>query len=124
MDDFYLHLHCGDSLVTHTDNHAGDFVVDLPKTYQLDGHWGCALTEIAMSIHGQNSTERQRYLRSLLHSLCSNVILTSFLPRRHERLQQRKVRRKRSKSTEIHKRNADLMTASNMARENSTHSEH
>ena len=31
----YLYLYCGDSLATHTDIHAGDFVVDLPKTYYV-----------------------------------------------------------------------------------------
>jgi hypothetical protein len=71
MDDFYLYLHCGDSLAVHTDNHAGDFVVDLPKTYKLDGHWGCALTEIAMSTHTEQKTDRLY--------VCSNLIKESYV---------------------------------------------
>ena len=71
MDDFYLYLHCGDSLAAHTDNHAGDFVVDLPKTYKLDGHWGCALTVIAMSTHTEQKTDRLY--------VCSNLIKESYV---------------------------------------------
>ncbi|VDH91738.1 Hypothetical predicted protein [Mytilus galloprovincialis] len=48
MEDFYLHLFSGDSLSTHADNHAGDFVVDLPKRFLLEGTWECALTELAL----------------------------------------------------------------------------
>lgn len=46
MNDFYLHLYCGDSLEKHVDSHAGDFLVDLPRTYVLEGQWECALTEL------------------------------------------------------------------------------
>lgn len=49
MDAFYLFLYCGDSMSTHVDNHAGDFVVDLPKRYLLEGNWECALTELTLS---------------------------------------------------------------------------
>lgn len=37
MEDVYLHLYSGDSLKAHSDNHAGDFVVDLPKRFLLEG---------------------------------------------------------------------------------------
>lgn len=40
------------------DNHAGDFVVDLPKTYLLEGQWECALTEIALSTYLEQKTAR------------------------------------------------------------------
>jgi hypothetical protein len=36
-------------------NHAGDFVVDLPKTYLLEGRWDCALTEL--TLHPQTRQE-------------------------------------------------------------------
>ena len=49
-----------------------------------------------VSLHvGPNSTGRQRYLRSLLHSFRSRAISTPLFPRRLGRLQQRKVAGKR-----------------------------
>lgn len=72
MDDFYLHLYSGDSITTIVNNHAGDFLVDLRRTYYLDGHWECAMTEITFlsqferRIHRINictDTVEQSYVR-------------------------------------------------------------
>ena len=45
--EHYLFLGSEDAL--HPGNVPGDFIVTLPKTYRLDGHWECALLE--MSLH-------------------------------------------------------------------------
>jgi hypothetical protein len=45
--------------------------VDLPKTYQLDDHWGCALTEIAMSTHTEQKTDHLY--------VCSDLIKESYV---------------------------------------------
>jgi len=58
MDDFYLHLYCGDSLATHVNNHAGDFLVNLPRSYRLQGRWECALTEITFVSQLERLTHR------------------------------------------------------------------
>jgi hypothetical protein len=58
MEEFYLYLYCGDSLSTHVKNHAGDFVVDFPKTYLLEGLWECALTELTLHPQTELRTER------------------------------------------------------------------
>ena len=58
MDDFYLYLYCGDSLTTHVDNHAGDFIVDLPTTYLLGEGWECALNEITLFTQSDCSNHR------------------------------------------------------------------
>ena len=58
MEEFYLYLYCGFSLSTHVNNHTGDFVVDLPKTYLLEGRWECALTELTLYSQTERQTER------------------------------------------------------------------
>lgn len=58
MEDVYLHLYSGDSLKAHSDNHAGDFVVDLPKRFLLEGTWECALTELALPSQPERQTHR------------------------------------------------------------------
>ena len=37
MDNFYLFLTRDHSLLTHVNNTAGNFVVELPQRYRLDG---------------------------------------------------------------------------------------
>lgn len=58
MDDFYLHLHCTDSLLSHVDNHAGDFTVDLPRRLLLNGQWKCGLSEITFVSDFEKLTHR------------------------------------------------------------------
>jgi hypothetical protein len=71
MEEFYLYLYCGESLSTHVNNHAGDFVVDLPKTYLLEGRWECALTELTLHLQTERRTERLY--------LCSDLVQDSYL---------------------------------------------
>lgn len=71
MDNFYLHLYCGDSLTTHVNNRATDFVVDLPRTYVLNSEWECALTEIAFVPSFERITRRIY--------ICSDVIEQSYV---------------------------------------------
>lgn len=58
MDEFYLFLYCGDSISTYVNNHSGDFVVNLPKRFLLEGSWECALTEITMPSHLERQSHR------------------------------------------------------------------
>jgi hypothetical protein len=44
MDEFYLFLNSGDSLTTHVNNNAGDFVIDLPRIFKLQGGWENSLS--------------------------------------------------------------------------------
>lgn len=48
MEHFYLHLSCEDSRTRYRENHAAEFIVDLPKTYYMEGEWECALTEMSL----------------------------------------------------------------------------
>ena len=71
MEEFYLYLYCGESISTHVNNHPGDFVVDLPKTYLLEGRWECALTELTLHPQTERRTERLY--------LCSDLVQDSYL---------------------------------------------
>ena len=71
MEEFYLYLYCEDLLSTHVNNHAGDFVVDLPKTYLLEGRWECALTEL--TLHPQKKRRPERLY------LCFDLVQDSYL---------------------------------------------
>ena len=53
-------------------NHAGDFVVDLPKTYLLEGSWECALTELTLHPQTERRTERLY--------LCSDLVQEKYFP--------------------------------------------
>ena len=70
MDDFYLHLHCADSLLSHVDNHAGEFTVDLPRRFHPNGQWGCGLTEITFVSDFEKLTHRIY--------VCSNLVEDSY----------------------------------------------
>jgi len=71
MDDFYLHLHCADSLLSHFDNHAGDFTVDLPRRFLLNGQWECGLAEITFVSDFEKLANRIY--------VCSNLVEDSYL---------------------------------------------
>ena len=58
MDNFYLFLASDDSLLTHFNNTAGDFVVELPRRYRLDGSWECAISEITCVSEFEQLTHR------------------------------------------------------------------
>lgn len=77
MDEFYLYLYCGDSLKTQVDNHAGNFVVDLPKTYQMPGDWECALTELSTPTLTEEPSNRLYICTDIVEE---SHVRNSFLP--------------------------------------------
>lgn len=77
MDHFYLHLYCGDSRSTHIDNHAGDFTVNLSKTFHLEGRWECALTELTIHPQTENIIDR---LYICTDAIVESYTRNSFLP--------------------------------------------
>ena len=58
MEFFYLFLASDHSLLTHVNNTAGDFVVELPRRYRLDGSWECAISEITFVSEFEQLTDR------------------------------------------------------------------
>ena len=46
MDEFYLFINSYDSLDLYPHMRGGNFKVQLPKTYHMEGEWECALLEI------------------------------------------------------------------------------
>jgi hypothetical protein len=53
-----MFLASDDSLLTHVNNTAGDFVVELPRRYRLDGSWECAINEITFVSEFEQLTDR------------------------------------------------------------------
>ena len=58
MENVYLFLASDHSLLTHVNNTAGDFVVELPRRYRLDGSWECAISEITFVSEFEQLTDR------------------------------------------------------------------
>ena len=58
MDNVHLFLASNDSLLTHVNNTAGDFVVVLPRRYRLDGTWECTISEITFFSEFEQLTDR------------------------------------------------------------------
>lgn len=77
MDDFYLYLYCGDSLATQVNNHAGDFVVVLPRTYRLNGRWECALVELTLKPQTEQRSDRLYVCTDLIDE---SYLRDTFLP--------------------------------------------
>ena len=48
MKDLYLYLHSRDSLALHPRNSPSECWIQLPKLYTLEGHWSCALIDVAL----------------------------------------------------------------------------
>lgn len=71
MDNFYLFLASDDSLLTHVNNTADDFVVELPRRYRLDGTWECAISEITFVSEFEQLTDRI--------DVCADVIDDSYV---------------------------------------------
>ena len=46
MDEFYLFVNSYDSLNLFPQNKGGQFRIELPKTYSMDGEWECAILEM------------------------------------------------------------------------------
>ena len=73
MEIFYLFLASDHSLLTHVNNTAGDFVVELPRRYRLDGSWECAISEITFVSEFEQLTDRIY--------VCADVIDDSYVRR-------------------------------------------
>ena len=58
MDNCYLFLASDDSLLTHVNKTAGDFIVELLRRYGLDGSWECAISEITFVSEFEQLTDR------------------------------------------------------------------
>jgi hypothetical protein len=58
MDNCYLFLASDDSLLTHVNKTAGDFIVELPRRYRLDDSWECAISEITFVSEFEQLTDR------------------------------------------------------------------
>jgi hypothetical protein len=58
MENVYLFLASDHSLLTHVNNTAGDFVVELPRRYRLDGSWESAISEITFVSEFEQLTDR------------------------------------------------------------------
>ena len=50
MDEHYLFLSSDQSKDRYPSNEPGDFTVELPRTYHLQGHWICSLKEIQIPV--------------------------------------------------------------------------
>ena len=86
MDEFYLFLNSGDSLTTHVNNNAGDFVIDLPRIFKLQGGWECALVELTFFPDFETSDEAHlRLFRSDGRLMCNEHIDPSITFRRYLR---------------------------------------
>ena len=48
MDSFYVYLNSKDSLDVRKNNNPADFFIQFPKSYQLDGIWTCAVTDVTL----------------------------------------------------------------------------
>lgn len=71
MDNFYLFLASDDSILTHVNNTAGDFVVELPRRYRLDGTWEYSSWEITFVSEFEQLTDRIY--------VCADVIEDSYV---------------------------------------------
>lgn len=48
MKNYYLYLHSSDSLTLYPNNSPSECWIQLPKHYNLDGQWECALVDISL----------------------------------------------------------------------------
>ena len=71
MTDFYLYLSSLDSLNIRKNNNPGECFIQFPKSYELDGVWTCALTQISLTC---NFTPRSKRLY-----LCCDLIQDSYV---------------------------------------------
>ena len=70
MEIFYLFLASDHSLLTHVNNTAGDFVVELPRRYRLDGSWECAISEITFVSEFEQLTDRIYVCGDMIDDSC------------------------------------------------------
>ena len=80
-DNFYLFVCSSDSLKVHERNVGSDFIVQLPRTYYLDGKWECALIEASFVPDFEESTDQ------IL--ICTDVIADSYVQNTSRRVLRR-----------------------------------
>ena len=71
MTDFYLYLSSLDALDIRKNNSPQDFFIQFPKSYELDGGWVCALTQISLTC---NFTPRSKRLY-----MCCDLVQESYV---------------------------------------------
>lgn len=85
MADFYLYLSCQDSLHLRKNNTSSDFWIQLPKKYDLQGQWECALKEITFTCDFKPKSSRlylccdileESYVRETSLPVLRNIELT------------------------------------------------
>ena len=77
MDEFYLFINSHDSLDLYPGSGGGEFKVQLPKTYHMEGEWECALLEINFVPAFKYPTQRVYVTSSIVgsQSYANNVLL-------------------------------------------------
>jgi len=66
MEEHYLFLSSEQSKDLFPSNHPGDFTVELPHVYDLEGHWTCAVKEIQIP------------LRTDIAYVCTDICVESY----------------------------------------------
>jgi hypothetical protein len=71
MESLYLYINSKDSEEICKNNSPSDFLVYFPQSYELDGVWSCALTDVTLAC---NFTPRSKRLY-----LCCNLVNASYV---------------------------------------------
>lgn len=71
MKEHYLYLHCQDSITLYPKNTPSECWIQLPKHYNLDGEWECALVDFSLDCDFSP--------RSLRLYLCCDFIEDSYV---------------------------------------------
>ena len=58
MNDFYLYLNSQDSFDIRKNNDPSEFLIQLPKSYTLEGSWTCAVTEVSLTCDFKPRSQR------------------------------------------------------------------
>ena len=77
MESFYLYLSSQDCLDIRKNNNPSEFMIQLPKSYALDGHWSCAVTEIALTCNFRPRSKRLYLCGDLVEETC---VRGTFIP--------------------------------------------
>ena len=75
VNEHYLYLSDTDSLVTHPNNRAYDFTIDLPQILRLEGEWVCALADISYSNILDDTALSHIYVCT---DICQNSIIGNY----------------------------------------------
>ncbi len=95
MKDFHLYLSSRDSVDIRKNNDPSDFWIQLPKSYDLEGHWSCCLKEISLTLDFTPKSSRlyvccdvieDSYVRDSLLPILRNVEVGS-LYKKYKRIE-------------------------------------